>query len=804
VDPSNRHDRPPLFSIGLISAAALAYEILLMRLFSIIQWHHFAYMMISLALLGFGASGTFVALAQRRLEGRFTAAFIANAAGFAVASVVCFLAAQSLPFNALEVMWDPRQPLWLMCLYLLLFIPFFCTANCICLSFANYRRQLHRVYCADLLGAGLGAAGAVGVLFLLMPMEALGVIGLLGWVTVASACRELRVGRRTGPWLALLGAVACALPLLQSDLKLSEFKGLSQALRVSGAVQVDQRSGPLGLLSTVENRTIPFRHVPGMSLNTPVEPAAQKAVFTDGDGMSVITRFNGEVTPLAYLDYTTTALPYHLLNRPDVLVLGAGGGADVLLALYAGARSVDAVELNTQVVELVRTEFAGFGGAVYASPRVRVHRREARGFVAASDENYGLIQLALLDSFAASAAGLYALSENYLYTVEAFGLFLDRLEPGGIMSVTRWLKVPPRDGLKVFATAVEALERRGVRDPGAHLAMIRSWNTTTLLIGQAPLTDAQIAAIRAFCAERWFDLAWIPGMQAGEANRFNQLPEAWLFQGATELLSGRGDSFHAQYKFNVRPATDDRPHFFHFFKWRTLPEILSLRGQGGLPLLEQGYLLLVATLVQAVIASLVLILLPLLVSGGSRGREEVPKARILAYFLAVGMAFMLVEIAFIQKFILFLSHPLYAVAVVLAAFLVFAGLGSAWSHRWSNRSMLGRIVGGIIALAALYLMILPALFASLAHLADAWKILVTTALIAPLAWLMGMPFPLGLDRVARLAPGWIPWAWGVNGCASVVSAVLATILAIHAGFVAVVVIALGLYGLAGALALRQS
>jgi spermidine synthase len=804
VDPSSRHDRPPLLSIGLVSAAALAYEILLMRLFSIIQWHHFAYMMISLALLGFGASGTFLALVQRRLKGRFALAFIVNAAAFAVASVTCFLAAQSLPFNALEVMWDPRQPLWLMLVYLLLFIPFFCAANCICLSFSNYPRQLHRVYSADLLGAGLGAAGAVGVLFLVMPLQALGVIGLLGWATVAAACRELRVRQRSGPLLALCGALLCAWPLLHSDLKLSQFKGLAQALRVSGALQVDQRSGPLGLLSTVENRAVPFRHVPGMSLNSPLEPPAQKAVFTDGDGMSVITRFDGTTAPLAYLDYTTGALPYHLLDRPNVLVLGAGGGADVLQALHAGASTVDAVELNPQVVDLVRSKFGQFGGAVYAAPRVSVHQREARGFVAGSERRYGLIQLALLDSFAASSAGLYALSESYLYTVEAFGIFLDHLEPGGILSVTRWLKVPPRDGLKVFATAVEALQRRGVDDPGAHLAMIRSWNTTTLLVGETAFSAAQRAALRAFCAERWFDLAWVSGMDAGEANRFNLLPEPWFFLGVTELLGGRQATFHDQYKFNVRPATDDRPHFFHFFKWRTLPEILALRGQGGLPLLEQGYLLLVATLVQAVIASLALILLPLALTRGPAAQARVPRARILAYFLAVGMAFMLVEIAFIQKFILFLAHPLYAVAVVLAGFLVFAGLGSAWSRRWSNRPMLGRIVAGIIGLAALYLLALPGLFAGLAHLADAWKVLCTLILIAPLAWLMGMPFPLGLDRVAREAPGWIPWAWGVNGCASVVSAVLATVLAIHAGFVVVVITALGLYGLAGGLAWRQA
>jgi SAM-dependent methyltransferase len=801
VDPQHRHPRPPLVAIGLISAAALAYEILLMRLFSIIQWHHFAYMMISLALLGYGASGTFLVLARRRLQGHYLSAFTTNAVAFGVCSVSCFLAAQSLPFNALELFWDQRQPLLLLAIYLLLFIPFFCAANCICLSFSEYRDQLHRVYSADLLGAGLGAAGIIALLFLLSPQHALAIIGMLGWLTAAAACLELRARPRLAPSLAALVAAILLLPALGADLRLSQFKGLSQALRVTGAMQVDQRSGPLGLLTTVESPVVPFRHVPGMSLNTPVEPPAQKAVFTDGDGMSVITRFDGDTAPLGYLDYTTTASPYHLLARPQVLVLGAGGGADVLQALYQGAASVDAVELNGQMLDLVRGEFAEFGGAVYASSAVEVMAREARGFMASSKRKYDLIQLALLDSFAASSAGLFALSENYLYTVEAFEELIRHLEPGGILAVTRWLKLPPRDGLKVFATAVEALQRKGVRQPGDHLLMIRSWNTTTLLLGERAFPAAQVAALRQFCEERWFDLVWYPGMQTAEANRFNQLQEPWLHRGAVRLLSDSRAEFLDEYKFNVRPATDDRPHFFHFLKWRTLPEILTLLGQGGMPLLEQGYLLLVGTLAQAVLASLVLILLPLVFIRRPLHTKPPPRGRLLAYFAAVGMAFMLIEIAFIQKFILFLSHPLYAVAVVLAAFLVFAGLGSALSQRWSGRPVLPRVVAGISALALLYLLLLPSLFNALMHLADGYKVLISTALIAPLAMLMGMPFPLGLDRVARQAPGWIPWAWGVNGCASVVSAVLATLLAIHTGFAVVVMIAVVLYGLAAGSAL---
>jgi len=792
---------PPLFSIALVSATALAYEILLMRLFSIIQWHHFAYMMISLALLGYGASGTFLALARRWLEGRFLAAYIVNAALFGVSTVVCFLLAQTVPFNALEVLWDPRQPLWLMLIFLLLFIPFFCVANCICLAFSEFSTQLHRVYCFDLLGAGTGALAIVGLLFVASPATALQVVGALGLLAAAVAWWECGVQPRWPVVVLLLLAAMVLSPVARVSLQVSQFKGLSQTLRVLNAEQVDQRSSPLGQLTTVKSLSVPFRHTPGLSLNAPGPIPSQLGVFTDADAMSVLTRFDGDLNKFSYLDYQSSALPYHLLEQhvleqAEVLVLGAGGGADVLQALYHRARNVDAVELNPQIAELVNTAFADFTGALYSLPSVKLHFGEARGFVSASDSRYDLIQVALLDSFSASSAGLYALSENYLYTVEAFGEYLARLQPGGMLSITRWTKTPPRDGLKIFATAIAALERAGVARPGHHLAMIRSWNTSTLLVKNEPFGRDAINHLKAFCRERWFDPVFYPGMTGAEANRYNQLQEPWYFVGAGHLLGPERAAFMDDYKFNIRPSTDDRPYFSHFLKWRTLPELLALRERGGMPLLEWGYLILIATLVQAVLASFFLVLLPLWLRRGAGTRVAGLRWRFMVYFATIGTAFMFVEIAFIQKFILFLNHPLYAVSVVLCAFLVFAGLGSLMSERLGRHVSLLGITAGIGVLSVLYVLLLPGLFNWLVQLPGQFKIPISALLIAPLAFLMGMPFPLGLSVVSDSSPSWIPWAWGINGCASVISVMLATLLAIHLGFVLVIFVAAALYLLA--------
>jgi len=792
-----------LFSIALVSAAALAYEILLMRLFSIIQWHHFAYMMISLALLGYGASGTFLALSRRWLEGRFLAAYLVNAVAFGIAALACFRLAQAMPFNALEVLWDPRQPVWLLLVFVLLFIPFFCAANCICLALSNFSSELHRVYCFDLSGAGVGAAAIIGLLFAVSPPVALQAVAALGPLAAAVAWVESGLRPRWPALPALLAAAVLLSPAAGFSLRVSEFKGLSQALRVLGAEQLDQRSSPLGQLTTVKSETIPFRHVPGLSLNAPGPVAAQLGLFTDADSLTVLTRFDGDLEKLSYLDYTSAALAYHLLRQPSVLVLGAGGGAEVLQALYHRASRVDAVELNPQVVELVDRKFRDFTGALYEWPGVTVYNDEARGFVVAGRTGYDLIQVALLDSFSASSAGLYALSENYLYTVEALAEYLRHLQPGGILSITRWTKTPPRDGLKIFATAIEALKRSGVSKPDRQLVMIRSWNTSTLLVKNEPFEDRAIDRLKAFCAQRWFDLVFYPGMASAEANRYNQLQDAWYFAGATRLLGPESAAFMKDYKFNIRPATDDRPYFSHFLKWRTLPELLALRQRGGSSLLEWGYPVLVVTLVLALLASALLVLLPLWArrktEPGARGLHW----RVAVYFAAIGTAFMFVEIAFIQKFILFLHHPLFAVSVVLCAFLVFAGLGSLTSARWHTRVSLAGTAAGIGMLCVLYVLLLPSLFSGLVHLPGGFKITVSALLIAPLAFLMGMPFPVGLGVVSSRLPSWIPWAWGINGCASVVSAILATMLAIHFGFRSVVFVAVTLY-LAAALALLSA
>ena len=791
--------RPPFIAIGLLSACVLSYEVLLTRLFSIVLWHHFAYMIISAAMLGYGASGTVLTLLKDKIASHFSFVYVMAAIGVVFLMPLSFLLAQQVPFNPLELLWDKSQLVKLLTIYLLMMLPFFCGGFSIGLIFFCFGTQAGRIYATDILGAGIGSISVIGLLFLLPPSKVL--IALTALALFATAIAIVELGMRAkwliGILLGLTLIVTVVLPDSWLRVQPSAYKDLNQALNITGAQIIEERSSPLGQIKVVKNSSIPFRHAPGMSLNATDEPPAQLGIYVDGNGPTVLTRFDGKLATLAYLDQLTSALPYHALKQPSVLVLGAGAGSDVLQALYHDAVTIDAVELNHNVIDLVQQRFRDFTGNLYKQKGVRVHKAEARGFVnTIHDRRYDLIQVALLDSFSVASAGVYSLSESYLYTVEALQTYLSRLTSGGMLAITRWLTLPPRDSLKLFATAVSALEREGVSNPAARLVMIRGWKTVTLLVKNSDFTTKEITAMKEFSSKRSFDLAYYPGMGADEANRYNLLEHPYYFEGAIALLSSQRQAFLDRYKFYIEPATDDRPYFFHFFKWNAAGELFNLREQGGMPLLDWSYPLLVVALIQAIVASILLILTPLAVS---RFRRKLPTVWVALYFLSIGLAFMFMEIAFIQKFILFLAHPLYAVAVVLCSFLVFAAMGGWLAGRWQEKTksrwhaLLAIILMGVLSL--LYLIILPGLFQALMHYSDLVKIVISLALIAPLALCMGVPFPTGVMRLASSAQGAIPWAWAINGCASVVGAVLATLFAIHLGFAMVILMAILLYGL---------
>ncbi|MGR8930854.1 MAG: SAM-dependent methyltransferase [Gammaproteobacteria bacterium] len=795
-----------LLSVGMVSASSLAYEVLLMRLFSIIQWHHFAYMIISLALLGYGVSGMVLALNRERLVRRFSLIIASNIFLFGLSLPLCFWLAQNIDFHLLEVLWSPSKWLNLSAVYLLLAVPFFFAANVIGLSFFYYKMDIYSIYTADLLGAGCGSVAVILLLFCAFPQTVLFVLALF---VMGAALAVIRYG--FDDWngqitltlcvsgvFAIFVVAACQAPF---ELNVSPYKTLNQVLRVPGTEIIDSYSSPLGLIDMVSSPVIPLRHAPGMSLNARSEPPRQLAVFVDANSMSAINAYDGEPATIAYLDQSTSALPYHLSRLSDVLILGAGTGSDVLQARLYRVPHIEAVELNPQLAAMMAGKYADFAGHLYDAANVDLRIGEARGYLAGHSQTYDLINLSLLDSFGSSAAGLYTMAETYLYTEQAIREYLRHLKPGAYLSLTRWVKVPPRDEVKLLATVIKALKRSELIEPARQLMMIRGWQTSTLLIKNGLVSGDDIDRLKRFCNERNFDPVYFPGIRESEVNRFNKQFEPYLYQAMMALLAPSNPIFIDNYKFDIEPVTDDRPYLFHFFKWSSLSESLKLfRGGGGF-LLESGYLLLLAALVQAVVFSVLLIALPLWLWKNKLGVHPgngnyLP---VLSYFFCLGLAFLFVEMAFIQKFILILHHPLYAITVVLSAFLLAAGLGSHFSKKLtanSGRSSVLLPVAGLAVFSLVYLSTFDSIAESLLQTSRFSRYFFSILLIMPLGVCMGMPFPTALARLGEARPELLPWAWGVNGCASVISTILATLIAMQFGFTVLILLAIALYVLA--------
>jgi len=589
-------------------------------------------------------------------------------------------------------------------------------------------------------------------------------------------------------------------------LEISPYKDLSKILNIKGAQIIEQHSSPLGLLSIVESPQIPFRFAPGLSLHNTQEPPEQLGLFSDAGNMTVINHYPDQLQKMSYLDQLTSALPFHLGNIQQLLIVGGGGGSDILQALFHNAGKIDVLELNPQIIDLLLYPFAAYSGHIYSRDNIQVYADDVRGFLSKNKTDnvtYDLIQIALLDSFTASASGLYALHESYVYTIEALQIYLQHLNENGYLAISRWVKTPPRDSIKMFATAIRALEQSQIQDPARHLILIRGWQTSTLLVKRNPFTQLEFKHLKQFCQTRAFDIVWYAGINTNEINRFNHLRQPWFYQAASALLSDSKSTFMQNYKYDVIPATDDKPFFHHFFKWSVLGELLSLRNQGGFALIEMGYIVLFVTLILAIISSVILIFLPLVAchfSSAEKIKFSLPLAehiRLFIYFFSIGVAFLFIEIAMMQKMIVFLHHPIYAIPVVLTAFLIFAGLGSVWTKQLmihlSPRLLLFRAILSIVTLGLFYSYFSAGFFSLMAAASIAVKIILSFILIAPLAVAMGMPFPLALSSFDSSNRSYIPWAWGINGCASVISAILASLLAIHIGFTVIILIALGLY-----------
>jgi spermidine synthase len=778
-------ERTLLAGLGLTSFAALLLELALTRLFSVVLFYHFAFLAISIALLGLGAGGVFAYLLKNRLARTETRTLAARLC--IDSSIVVLFALEVVLHVPVTLTVSGRNFLHLTAIYISAALPFFLTGVQFSVVFARESRRISRLYAADLGG------GAVACL---------AVVPLLNWVG--------------GPNTIVAAAVVMAAAGLVWA------KPLSGGRRAAGGLVV---AFLLLIAANHSNRLIDVVYAKGIFRDkawvefarwnalSRVEVDRQgqaKAIVIDADASTYImncdvAHWHGTAWEHDLMS-APPALPNVLRPRGDFAIIGPGGGVDVLRAVANGSPSVTGIEINPIIANtIMRERYAGYAQHLYERPEVHIHVTDGRSYLRSTPQRFDVVQMTLVDTWASTAAGAFALSENNLYTVEAFREYFEHLKPDGMIAITRWEFRQPREALRVVAVAMDALHSLGVANPARNFIVASQGPLdedgipVVVLAKKTAFTPQEEAAVRAhFNQYDELDPIYLPSQaEAGQHNPFADL-----------IASNAPYRFARSYAYNVAPVSDNAPFFFFTLKAGQIlgPEAI----RNGIDWkVNLGVLVLLLVLIISLVAVLGFLILPLALQTGRQ--SPLP----LLYFVAVGLGYILVEIAFIQRFVLFLGHPTYALTVVIFLLMLSSGAGSLFSRRWLPRTELAwmPLLLVIVALIA-NLFVLPRALPAWVGLGFGYRLAICGMLLIPLGFVMGMPFPTGLRALAGSVPdisvgaaavgaagedNAVEWAWAMNAAASVLGSVLAMVIAIQFGLTVTLACGVGAYVLALAL-----
>jgi len=782
------------------SFSILSYQIAFTQVFAYMQWHNLSALVITMALLGFGAGGSVVNILHKRIEKEYALCFFGTTLLFPVFLGAGFIISSRLVFNPYEIGFAPEQVIFFFLYFFLMGLPFFLGGVIICIAFLRY--SISKTYFANLAGSGAGALVVVGGAYILHPYNMIAGIIMLATIPamIISFHGKRKVVGLTGAMVVFNLAVLFTVVSFPQFKKVSQYKSISGALNLPKADIVHEAYSPLAVVQVVQAKGL--RSTAGLSLASPFQVPVQKGIFLNADSMSPITPFRGDPDDIRYLEYLTSYLPFYIMDenrRNRVLILGSGGGESILKSVLSKYKKIDAVEINPRVIFLMKNQFADFSGDIYNQANVQVFHHDARSFIKETNERYDLIDLSMIDGYNAAASGVYALNESYLYTIESIREYFRHLSDTGILAISRWVVTPARDNLKIFNMVITALRQEGIKDVEKHLIAIRSLQTVTLLVSKMRVPPRMVDRARTFARERLFDLVHIPGIRKIEVNQFIKLETPVYYHALQQLFSSEAQFFIDGYDFDISAATDNRPYFYNFFKPCVIRYILTY-GPAQIPITEWGYLILLIILVPVLAVSFIFILLPLLIS---HKRAKGIRGIVFFYFSFIAVGYFFIEMPLIQKMILFLGHPSYSIAVIIAGLLVFTGIGSLFSDRLFSTDKRILISTVFICLITLfYLWFIDDLFSLFMIFPVGVKVFIVLFMMAPLGFFMGVPFPQGLTAIRKIEKEAISWAWGVNGFFSVISILLATVFAVTMGFRAVFVIACLCYLAAGIFSLR--
>jgi hypothetical protein len=743
----------------------LQFELFLTRIYSVTMWYHFAFMAISLAMFGLAAGAILVEVMKKR-EAHAT---LANTGLlFALTSAICFAAQLYVPA-------DPESELaWTALAFTLIAIPFVFGGIVVCVALTRFPAQTGALYAADLAGS---AAGCVLTIPILNHVHApTAVILNAGIAALAAAAFAWNLREKTR-WIA----VACCIALvtaavMNQSLKLVDIQWLKGGKNWHDGLY--EKWNALSRIYIRETGSEPFGW--GMSpAYHPKRELKQLYLNIDSGAATVITKFDGNLDALEHLKYDVTALAHYLRSPTSVLVIGVGGGRDILTSLVFGQRHVTGVEINPDILGVLTNRFGEYAGSLDKNSAVTLVHDEARSYVARSAEKYGIIQASLIDTWAATSAGAYVLTENGLYTKEAWLTFLNHLTPDGILTMSRWYyEAQPAETLRLTALATASLIDLGVADPRQHIIIARKqdnseigqYSVATILVSRSPFTDSEIDRIMKISKEMEFLPVLTP--------HFAERPEF-------EAVSTRGqyEQLMRTYPLNIEAPTDDSPFFFHMLRAGDLLKVSTFQGMNQLNLKAVNVLGRLLAIVSGLTA--VAIIAPLVLR---RRVREARSARLMIYFASIGLAFMMVEIGQLERLIVFLGHPIYGLTVVLFVLLIASSCGSLCSHRMSNWIWL------LPVLLAAFIFVSPTVTHRLTAASTPVRIAISALLLFPSGFFMGMAFPLGMKKALYAHEGApTAWYWGINGAFSVISSVLAVIVAIFWGVTMTLSVGLGAY-----------
>jgi hypothetical protein len=779
-----RLSRRATVALGLLSAGALCFEVALLRLYAVQQFYHFAFLIISLAVLGTAAGGTALALRSR------PAAPAGLAVGFATAVLLAYATLNLLPFDSYAVAWDRRQVAVLGLYFGSAALPFFFHGWFTGAALAAAGSSPGKAYAANLLGAAAGPPIALLATATLRLESAVALSSAAGLVS-AGLLIERRSPRMLAYGLALALGVLALRPPEGLRLRLSPNKAVAQAELYPQAEVTVFRDGVSARLEVVESDGV--HNFPGLSLNYSGPLPAQAGFYLDGDGPLAATALDPAGAVARQLAQSMPAgLAYELRPGARALVLDPGAGLQVALALAAGAAEVHAPVDEPLLLEALQGPYSDFTFHLAEEARLRWLPTNSRGALA-GHARYDVIDFALTDPFRPVASGAFSLSEDYGLTVEAMAAALRHLSGDGVLVLTRWLTTPPAESLRAWSTLLAAMDRSGVQDASARIVVYRSLRTSTVLVSSRPWTEAELAVVRRFLDRNGFDPITLPDLSSADLNRFNRIPDdpyPALFRG---LLDDPQD-LQRTFPYQIAPTSDDRPFFFHFFRWQQTPEVLTTFGQTWQPFGGSGYLVLLALLALMLVLAALLCLAPSL-SRQVRGRLSLTGG---LYFACLGAGFMFIELSLLQRFTLPLERASLAFTVVLSVLLLASGIGSRLSDRVrTDRTAL--LLGGV---ALGWAFVVPAIIPLTLDWSFAARLTISILVLFPLGFLMGIPFPVGLRWFTAGEPGRVGWAWSVNGAASAVAGVLGAMIAIDLGLRALMLLG-GLAYLAGWVALRR-